>query len=232
MFAIAFRPHISFRVGLVLAPLAALSLLPDQANAQGIVLPPGGTITSGPIGGNPGPGWHPLPLGTPYGSPQPGPTPGPRGPGPVMGRGPYGRGPSPGGGSGPVTSGDANTRSRFALNTSISGSGVLNASLDSVTQFGIGLNGHNQGNMYGNNGAQGMNQQTNNALGTLSKQPPGVVVNAMYNGSTTYGIFGNQQVQGYSGATPQYGFPGYGGYSPYGYSPYGYGYPGNARRWP
>src|SRR5579862_1303363 len=38
-----------------------------------------------------------------------------------------------------------NTRNRFALNTSVAGSGVLNSALDPVTAFGIGLNTGNQG---------------------------------------------------------------------------------------
>jgi len=124
-----------------------------------------------------------------------------------------------------IQANQSNTRSRFALNTSITGAGVLNASLDPVTQFGTALNTGNQTGMgggggfgntfnggFGVNGAQGFGL-TQNGLGTLTKQPPGVVINAMYNGSTSYGIFGNQQVQGYGGATPQVGFGGgFGGF--------------------
>jgi len=139
-----------------------------------------------------------------------------------------------------VQANQTNTRSRFALNTSVTGSGVLNSSLDPVTQFGMLVNGQQ---MMGGNGVGGFGGlggyggfgggrggglgvglgMTQNGLGTLTKQPPGIVMNAMYNNSTTYGIFGNQQVSAYGGATP--GFGGFGGYGGIGYGGYG-GFPG------
>jgi len=128
-----------------------------------------------------------------------------------------------------ILASQSNTRNRFALNTSIAGSGVINQALDPVMAFGTALN--NAGGQGGQGGAYGggfgggnQNQSASGqmATGTLTKNPPGVFINSLYNGSTSYAIYGNQSVSGYQGASPQVGGGFGGGYG----GGYGGGFPG------
>jgi len=135
-----------------------------------------------------------------------------------------------------ILASQSNTRNRFALNTSIAGSGVINQALDPVMAFGTALNNQSNqggggqfGGAYGGGGNQNQSASGQLATGTLTKNPPGVFINSLYNGSTSYAIYGNQSVTSYQGASPQVGGGyggGYGGY-PGGFGGgFGGGFPG------
>ena len=84
---------------------------------------------------------------------------------------------------------------RFAVQNSITGQGVLTMALPTVNQFGtaVGQGGQQQGQQMGQYGQQNNQNGQNGQNGNLQFQPPGVLVNSLYNNSATYGIYGNQQ---------------------------------------